>query len=251
MPIASRSFALALHLAWRHIAKQSPLRAACSATLPGCVRTALVRTIETAKTIGIAVLLSVHLVCHAQNVDGQIIDRIAAAQASIQSIQCDFVQEKSVKMLDDKMTSKGKMFCTLPDKLRWEYTTPYSYTFILNDMKVTLLKGERTNVVDASRNKMFREIANIMMGSLVGKWLTDGKSFKATVSDAPSEWIVTLTPQSKLLRSMFSRIVLHFNRQQAVIVGIDMHETNGDTTCISLVNIIKNRHIDERLYSVP
>lgn len=251
MPIESRLFALAPGLPRRHIVKRHSLRTACSAASSGRLRRALVKTIGMARAAGIAVLLSAHPVCHAQDGDGQIIERIAAAQASIQSLQCDFVQEKSVKMLGDKMTSKGRMCCTLPDRLRWEYTTPYSYTFILNDMKVTLLRGERADVVDAGRNKMFREIANIMMGSLVGKWLTDGRSFKTTVSNAPSEWLVTLTPQSKQLRTMFSRIVLHFNRQQAVIVGIDMHETNGDTTRISLVNIIKNKRIDERLYSAP
>ena len=251
MSIASRLFAHALSLPRRHIAKHHPLRAACPPAVPHCVRSALAKTTGTVKAAGIAVLLSATPVCHAQDRYGRIMDRIAAAQAWIQSLQCDFVQEKSVKMLGDKMTSKGRMCCTLPDRLRWEYTSPYSYTFLLNGMKVTLLRGERADVVDAGRNKMFREIANIMVGSLTGKWLTDGKSFRTKVSEAQSEWLVTLTPQSRQLRAMFSQIVLHFNRQQAAIVGIDMHETNGDTTSISLVNIIKNRHIDERLYSAP
>ncbi len=47
------------------------------------------------------------------------IAEISAAAASVKTMQCDFEQTKSLKMLGDKMVSKGIMLCSQPDKLRW------------------------------------------------------------------------------------------------------------------------------------
>ena len=81
------------------------------------------------------------------------IKEISAAAAALKTMQCDFVQTKSLKMLGDKMVSKGKMYCSQPDKLKWQYLTPYQYTFILNGNKVGINKGSRSNVVDVQKNK--------------------------------------------------------------------------------------------------
>lgn len=202
------------------------------------------RRIFSALVMVIAFVLS-----YGQNNNQQIIDKINAAASKLSTMQCDFVQTKSVKLLNDKIVSKGKMYYSQPNKLRWEYITPYTYTFILNDNKVALKKNNKNSVIDVNQNKMFREIVNIMMNSVVGKCLTDKKSFKTTVKDASSEWIATLLPQSKELKQMFTKIVLHFDKKQSVIVQVDMYEKNGDQTIISLINIVKNKGINETVYS--
>lgn len=202
------------------------------------------------KIISVFFIIMIPIVCFSQSTDQQIISKINAAASKLMTMQCDFVQVKNVKLLNDKMTSKGKMYYSQPNKLRWEYTSPYTYTFILNGNKVTLEKNKKSNVIDVNQNKMFREIVNIMMNSVVGKCLSDKKSFKTTVKDSSTEWIATLVPQSKELKQMYSKIVLHFNKQQTVIVKVVMFEKNGDTTTISLQNIVKNKSINEKVYSV-
>lgn len=195
-------------------------------------------------------MIMIPLICFSQSTDQQIINKINAAASKLTTMQCDFVQVKSVKLLNDKITSKGKMYYSQPNKLRWEYTSPYTYTFILSGNKVTLQKDKKSNIIDVNQNKMFREIVNIMMNSVVGKCLSDKKSFKTTVKDSSSEWVATLIPQSKELKQMFSKIVLHFNKQQSVIVKVDIFEKNGDTTTITLENIVKNKSINEKVYSI-
>ena len=60
------------------------------------------------------------------------IAKINAAAAKIRTIQCDFQQTKTLSFLNDKMVSKGVMSYDHAGKLRWEYTSPYSYVFIIN-----------------------------------------------------------------------------------------------------------------------
>ena len=52
--------------------------------------------------------------------------------ASIRTLACNFTQVKTLSFLNDKMTSQGRMCYDASGKLRWEYTSPYTYTFILN-----------------------------------------------------------------------------------------------------------------------
>lgn len=173
------------------------------------------------------------------------IAEISAAAASVKTMQCDFEQTKSLKMLGDKMVSKGVMLCRQPDMLRWEYVSPYTYTFILNSGTVTIVKGERTDVIDVNANKMFREIARIMMDSVLGKCLTDKKNFKVTVKAEGDDYLATLIPLKKSMKQMFGRIVLHFDRKQAMVTAVELFENNGDSTFIRLYNIKKNKPIDE------
>ena len=192
----------------------------------------------------------IQLAALAQDNSQQIISQINGATSKLSSMQCDFVQTKTVKMLNEKLVSKGRMYYQQPNKLRWEYVTPYTYTFVFNGQKVSLKKNNRSDVIDVNQNKMFREIATIMMNSVIGTSLTDRKSFKTTVKDTPAEWVATLVPQSKELKNMFTSIVLHFNKEKAVVVKVEMLEKNGDTTVIVLNNIIKNQKIDAKIFTV-
>ena len=95
----------------------------------------------------------------AQNLGAEeIIEKINIATSQMESMECSFVQTKHIALLSDKMVSKGKMFYSQPDKLRWEYVTPYTYTFILNENQVLLKNSNRSDVIDVEKNKMFKGI---------------------------------------------------------------------------------------------
>ena len=153
-------------------------------------------------------------------------------------------------MLGDKMVSKGLMYCSQPSKLKWEYLSPYTYTFILNENQVLLKKGNRNDIIDVNQNKMFKEIARIMMNSVLGKCLTDKKDFKVSLSNQKNYYIATLLPQKKEMKQTFTKIILHYNRESSMIVKVDMHERNGDSTIIELINIQKNIPIESSVYEI-
>lgn len=185
-----------------------------------------------------------------QTSQADIIKQINKTATGVKTIQCDFVQTKQMSLLGEDLVSKGKMYYQQTSRLHWEYVSPYTYTFILNDSKVLLKKGSRNDVIDINKNRMFKEIANIMMNSVVGKCLTDDKTFKTTIKETRTEWVATLQPQKKDMKQMFLRIVLHFDRQQNVVVKVEMFEPSGDKTVIELQNIKTNKPIDANVFSV-
>ena len=196
------------------------------------------------------IFVSVHLSLTAQQSEAQIRQAITQAASAMKTMQCDFTQTKHLRMLNDKMTSKGRMYYQQTNRLRWEYTSPYSYTFILNDDKVLLKNKQRNDVIDVNKNKLFREIARIMMNSVVGTSLTDDKSFKSTITTNNSEWIASLLPQRKDLKQLFQKIILHFSKKNAMVKQVELIEKNGDKTVIELNNIRTNEKISADMFTI-
>ncbi len=203
------------------------------------------------------VLFTVFLLClglvgaTAQTVDEtKVKQQINAVASTMKTMQCDFVQTKYIKMLNDKMVSHGKMYYQQSDKLRWEYTSPYTYSFVLNGSKVLISKGKRSDVINVNQSKFFKEIARIMMNSVVGKCLTEKKDFKSVITGTATEYVATLYPQQKQMQQMFQKIVLHFDRKKSVVSEVELVEKKGDRTVIELRNVKTNAPVNAKVFTV-
>ena len=187
----------------------------------------------------------------AQKVNGaNVKQQINAIASKMKTMQCDFVQTKYLKMLNDKMVSRGKMYYQQSNKLRWEYTSPYTYTFVLNGSRVLISKGKRNDVINVNQSKFFKEIARIMMNSVVGKCLTDSKDFKVSLAGSSAEYVATLYPQQKQMKQMFQKIILHFNKQKSTVFKVELIEKKGDRTIIELKNVKNNVPINAKVFDI-
>lgn len=179
------------------------------------------------------------------------IKKINTAASGLKSMSCSFVQTKYLSLLNDKMVSEGAMYFKQPDKLRWEYKTPYSYMFIFNGTKVYVGGKSRKDVIDTNTNKVFKEVARIMMSTVTGKALSNSADFSVDIESSGNFWIVTLIPKKKDLKQMFTKIGLSFTKSDTMISEINLYEKNGDRTNIKLNNISTNGTINETLFAIP
>lgn len=211
-------------------------------------------TVALYKWVGVALIISgcclIASPASAQTNDAAVRQKINAATSQLKSMQCDFVQTKSMKLLNDKMIAKGQMYYSQGSKLRWEYVSPYTYTFILNGSRVMLNKGDRNDVIDVNQSKVFKEVARIMMNSVTGRCLADEKDFKSTITTTRTEWIVAMVPQDKNLKQLFTKMVLHFDPRSCMVSVVELIEKNGDTTVIELRNVRTNTPIDAKMFAI-
>lgn len=180
-----------------------------------------------------------------------VIGRINKAASGLKSMSCSFTQTKYLSLLSDRMVSKGKMNYKQPNKLRWEYTTPYQYLFIFNGTKVYVGNKSRKDVIDTNTNKVFKEVARIMMSTVTGTALSNSSDFSIDVADGNTLWQITLVPKRKEMKKMFSKIVLLFNKSNLMIAEINIYENNNDRTNIKLKNIKTNGVVNETLFAIP
>lgn len=182
--------------------------------------------------------------------EAQVRQQIGAVASRMKSMQCDFVQTKHLRMLNEKMVSRGKMYYQQGNRLRWEYTSPYAYTFVINGSKVLIRKNKRSDVINVNQSKMFKEIARIMMNSVVGNCLNDKRDFKVALIGSSSEYIATLYPQQKQMKMLFQKIILHFHKTRSVVTRVELIEKKGDRTIIELKNIKTNAAINTKVFQV-
>lgn len=185
-----------------------------------------------------------------QLTEEQIKQKVNQTASAMKTMQCDFVQTKHLKMLNNDFVSHGKMYYQQSNKLRWEYTSPYSYTFILNNDQVLLKNKQRNDLIDVKQNKLFREIVRIMMSSVVGNCLADDKNYKVSVAAIGNEWVATLLPQRKDMKQMFPKLILHFNAKKSVVNNVELYDKNGEKTIIELKNIRINETIPSNMFAI-
>ena len=195
------------------------------------------------------VLFSASAITEQQKKD--VISKINNASTSIQSMSASFTQTKYLSMLSDKMVSSGKVYYSKSDKLRWEYTSPYQYLFIFNGSKVYVGNKSKKNVIDTNTNKIFKEIARIMMSTVTGTALSNTSDFSISLSESSNQWVITLVPKKKELKSMFSKVILYFNKTSYIVSEINIYEKNGDRTNIKFSGLTTNKKIDATLFSIP
>lgn len=180
----------------------------------------------------------------------QVRQRINKAAASMNSMSCDFVQTKTVKMLKREMVSYGKMYYGKSNKLRWEYTSPYKYIFILNDQTVWLKNSKGDNKINVAQSKMFKEITRIMMSSVLGTCVSNNKDFKVSLQGHGNSWQAVMTPLRNPMKQMFSQIIVYFDMGRSMVSNVKMVEKNGDTTFITLKNVRTNIPINAKIFSI-
>jgi outer membrane lipoprotein-sorting protein len=162
--------------------------------------------------------------------------QIESASQKMTTLICDFEQVKTLSILNEQMVSTGKMYYRNDHCLRWEYRSPYQYTFLLNKNTILMQTENSRNILDVKASRFFQEIVKIMMNSIHGGGLTDLKSFDARYYKQEKEtlWEVHLFPVQKDMKQMFSTIRLIFNAKNYTVEQVEMNERSGDTTLIRL-----------------
>ncbi|MBV7531884.1 outer membrane lipoprotein carrier protein LolA [Chitinophaga sp. sic0106] len=170
-----------------------------------------------------------------------------AAQAT-QSIQCDFVQEKNLSMLSDKITSKGKFWFKKDNKVRMEYTQPSYYLLVINGKDIKIKDAQKENKVSGKSNKLFEQINKITVDCVRGTVL-DNADFTTKAFENTQYYKLEMVPANKALKEYFSKITLLVDKADYGVSKITMAEQSGDDTVISFLHKQLNANIPDALFS--
>jgi outer membrane lipoprotein-sorting protein len=176
--------------------------------------------------------------------------KITEASTYLKSLRCDFVQKKTISILSDEMISEGKMFFKQKDKLRWEYTKPYQYEFVMNGDKLMTISGTTKNIIDVNSSNAFREISKIIISGINGSGIFDSSRFTAKFFTGAKENMVALTPKQKEIKQMFNEIRIYFNKTNHAATSVEIVELNGDKTFIEMKNQQINKELSDEIFTI-
>lgn len=179
----------------------------------------------------------------------EVMDKITQAAGDMNSMQGDFVQVKELSFMDDKVMSEGKMYYKKTNKIRWEYTKPYSYVFSMDGQHVRMTSGDKTNKVPVNSSKMFGEISKVMVGGVSGKGLVDSPDFDTQFLVGKDDYKIVLTPKKKEMKDLFSTVQIYVGKDDNRIRAVELIEKSGDKTTITLKNVQVNTTISDDIFA--
>ncbi len=179
----------------------------------------------------------------------KVISALTQAAASMQTLQCRFVQEKTSSMLAEPSIAKGTMHYAAPERMRWEYTEPYAFALVVNGEQITKVTDGKAEVLDGKSSRMYQGMVSLIMGSASGKKLFDTSVFDVALYDDTEFWRAEMTPKRRDMKRMFSQLVFRFDKKTNGISQVEFKDAGGDITSIRFEDIKLNEAIGEKVFA--
>lgn len=174
---------------------------------------------------------------------------LSLATQDIASIQADFVQEKAISFMEDKLKAEGKFWFSSPDKIRWQYLKPYPYLIIMNNGKMSVTDESDSYSMDMRSNQIFQQMNALITASIQGQLLTNKLDYRKEFFIEKEFYVVCFYPNNQQMKDYLSAIELYFSKENGKVNALKMLEAAGDYTLIRFFNRIENRKLDASLFS--
>ena len=168
--------------------------------------------------------------------------------AQIKTIQADFNQTKSMKILAKPLISEGRFYFAAPDSFRWEYLKPLK-SIVINH------KGQTKRYI-YSGGKMVEDESGgaqgmkIILGEITS-WMSgkfdQNPSFKAALKEGTYTQI-TLTPVGQNMDGMLQKVIITISKKDAAVKSVKIIESETSSTIIDFKNTQTNKNIPESIF---
>ncbi|HKH63002.1 MAG TPA: outer membrane lipoprotein carrier protein LolA [Flavitalea sp.] len=168
---------------------------------------------------------------------------------STQTIKSDFIQEKELSLLSEKIISKGKFWFKKDNKVRMEYQQPFQYLMIINQNNIYIKDGEKESKISTRSNKLFQQINQIMLDCIQGTVLNN-PDYKINSFENSQSFLIELSPSAKALREFFKNINIFVSKKDYSVVKLELYEQSGDKTVINYLNKELNTTLPDALFAI-
>jgi len=173
---------------------------------------------------------------------------LSKSNASVNTIKSDFEQTKNLALLSEKIKSKGKFYFKKEDKVRIEYTTPFSYLMVMNAGQIMVKDEHKSSKINTRNSKTMQSVNRIMIDCMRGTVLQNA-DFKATVFESGTQYLLSLTPATDAMKKMFQTIDVYLNKKNFDVERLIMTENGGDNTDMHFFNAQHNTALNDALFS--
>lgn len=173
----------------------------------------------------------------------------AAVSSKTSSISADFTQVKTLALLSEKLTSKGKFYFKKDNLVRMEYTSPYQYLMVINSSRVSIKDGNKTSTMSGRSNKMFQQINQLMMDCMRGT-VFENKNFSVRLFEDADTYLAEMTPVISQMAGLFKKVNVIMKKGSFVVGQVQMFEPSGDYTSMNYSNQKINTALADALFAI-
>ena len=175
--------------------------------------------------------------------------KLETATKSVNSIKSDFVQEKNLSALSEKIISKGKFYFKKNNLLRWEYVKPFKYLIVFNDTRITIKDEGKVSQFDMKSSELFGKVNDIILRSIRGDVLRN-KDFSYQFFESEKYFQLRMFPLQKSIKVLFRQINISFDKKDYSVSRLELIEPSGDFTKIDFSGKKFNETIPEEIFII-
>jgi len=173
-------------------------------------------------------------------------DQIKNAAGQVNTVRCDFIQEKHMKILANPLISKGVLYFKVPGSLRWEYMSPIRSVLLMHNGKTKRFIMRKDGFIEDSS-------ANLQAMGFVLKeitmWLNgrfdENPQFTATLKSGHK---ILLLPKEKSFSMMIQKIELMLSDRPGIIKSVKIFENENSFTKLVFKKSVLNDKIDDSMF---
>lgn len=175
--------------------------------------------------------------------------KLSDMSQSISTIVCDFVQEKYLVVLSEKIISKGQFYFKKENNIRWEYTTPYRYLIIINNDQLYIREDKTQKQYDLQSSKMLQEMSRFISSCIQGDILKKDDEYAVEYFETTKDYYVKLIPRSVKMKQMLNELDIWIDKNDFTVSALKMVESEMDYTRIVFMNKKMNTEIPLEKFS--
>lgn len=176
-------------------------------------------------------------------------NKLVAMSGSTNTIVSDFIQEKNLSVLSEKIISKGQFCYKKQNNIRWEYMEPIQYLIIISNNQLFTRDDKNQKLYDIQSNKMFQEMNRFISGCIQGDILKNDKDYVIEYFENNKRYFVKLVPRAEKMKEMLKEVQIYFDKNDLTVSGLKMVESGEDYTKIDFMNKKLNTDIPIEKFS--
>ena len=181
---------------------------------------------------------------------GAVLRRLETHLGGVTNIQADFIQERELSLLNQKLVLKGTLALQQPALFAWHVREPMRYGLVITDRMAQQWDEETGKVQDMplSANPVFQVVIEQLRSWFSGRYMSLTPMYDVRIlQDHPCRLAFTPRADSPA-RKAIQQVVVGFGDDERYIREIRIEEISGDRTTLVFTNTVLNAPMDRRLW---
>jgi outer membrane lipoprotein-sorting protein len=180
----------------------------------------------------------------------QLVQKLQALHQSEPSIEANFREERHTALLKDPLVSQGKVWFTLPDKVRREVSGSRPSTTIIdgNKMSIYYPSFQQLEVYDLAKRPMLRDSIQAIAAGLNFQKVTSYYNIEG--SKEGNVYRLVLTPKTSNMRRLLKSVDLTID-QNLSPTEVQVLDAKGEKVLVNYSNVHRGSVPDSTFQFTP
>lgn len=181
-----------------------------------------------------------------------VLARLSESFADISTVQSDFVEKKTLSMLDNTITITGSVAIEQPDRLAWRVNSPLAYTLIVSGRRVRQW-DEDSGVVQtfsASGNPIISMVIQQMQEWFSGNFAAIQEGYDVHVRREHPVVMQCVPHEGSANAKVIESITVSIREDGRYVESIRIQDVSGDVTHIAFQNTVLNEPVPKEAWSI-